>query len=156
VDVGRIVREDLAFPCPWSFVSQPFPYGFEIDAELTLDRQLAPADAVQSGHLVEKNASASLPIILSPISPIGMHTFCTRAARVTIRAELRPKGPSNITNKAVSPLNDILQSIGTVAQEMPTIGDLLRFRRSLPGSTRISTSPVPGDDFNTGMVRKPS
>nr|WP_236771027.1 hypothetical protein [Agrobacterium tumefaciens] len=76
-------------------------------------------------------------------------------AHSIIRIELRHKRLSDIADNAVSTLHDILQGVGTIAQKVPTIGNLLCFRCSLPGSSRIRASSVPGDDFNTRMIRKP-
>ncbi len=155
--IGRILREDRALPCPGSIVFQPFPYGFEVDAKLALDRQLAPSHAAQANDLLKKSTPILMPIVLlSCCASLEQLSFPTLAAHLIIRIDPRHKRFSDITNNVVSPLHDILQGIGTVTQEMPTIGNLLRLRRSLTGATRISTGPVPSDDFNAGMIGKPS
>ena len=155
--IGRILREDLAFPCPRLIVFQPFPYGFKVDTKLTLDSQLAPAHAVQSYDLIKKSTPILMPVLLLPCREFMERLFFhSLAAYSIIRIDLRHKRLPDIADKAVSPLHDILQGIGTITQKMPTIGYLLCFRRSVPGSTRIRASPIPGDDFNTRMVRKPS
>lgn len=45
MDIGRVRCEHGASPRPWLFVLQPFSNGFQVDAEFTPDRKLAPANA---------------------------------------------------------------------------------------------------------------
>ncbi|QYA13696.1 hypothetical protein [Rhizobium sp. AB2/73] len=139
--IGRILREDRALPCPWLIVFQPFPYGFKIDTSSRLIAnwlQLMPFGRITSSKRARRSSCRFAVAVLRVNGAALLHSL---AGYSSICINLRHKRLPDIMDKAVSPLHDILQGIGTVAQEMSTIGNLLCFRRSLPGSTRISASP---------------
>ncbi|KWV48669.1 hypothetical protein AS026_11870 [Rhizobium altiplani] len=100
--IGRILREDRALPCPRLIVFQPLPYGLEVEAQLTLDRQLAPTHAVQAGDLLKKSTPILVPIILlSCCASLEQPFFPALAAHLIIRVDLRHKRLCDIPNNAV-------------------------------------------------------
>jgi hypothetical protein len=52
-------------------------------------------------------------------------------------------------------VKDARQGVAEIAQKMPAIRNLDRFRSAGPNTIGIAAGPIPGDDLDTGMLFQP-
>ena len=79
-----------------------------------------------------------------------LRLFCHRRGQPA-----RCSGLDRPADLAVVSVEHRLQGIGTVAQEMPTVGDLERLRCALPDAVGIGASPIAGHDLDRGIPLQP-